>query len=69
MYNISVDSYLGTMTLGLGFKGDTHPEKIDKARVKAFCKEKKMKYYSHGIHLGAFCLPTYLKEMVGITYE
>jgi len=64
-----VDSYLGTVSFGLGFKGDSHPEKIDKTRIKAFCKEKKLKYYSHGIHLNAFCLPNYLKEILGISTE
>ena len=64
-----MDSYLGTVSFGLGFKGDSHPEKIDKTRIKAFCKEKKLKYYSHGIHLNAFCLPNYLKEILGISTE
>lgn len=69
LYLISVDSYLGTMTLGCSFKGESHPEKIDKARCKAFSKDNKLKYYTPGIHIGSFCLPRYLKEMCHIATD
>merc|ERR1719310_2454885 len=44
LYLISTESYLGAMTLGLGFKGESHPEKINKERCKKFQKENNLKY-------------------------
>lgn len=48
----------------MGFKGDSHPTKIDKTRVKNFNKENKLKYYNYGMHLGSFRLPTYVRDML-----
>lgn len=45
------------MSLSLCFKGESHPLKIDEARVRAFAKDKQLKYYNYKIHNAAFCLP------------
>lgn len=66
LYCISTDAYLGTMTLGLGFKGTSHPETISKERCNKFSKENNLKFYKHGMHIGSFCIPKYLRDMVGI---
>lgn len=66
LYLLSLDSFRGTVTFGCAFKGDSHPEKIDKKRCNDFAKAKGLKYYSHGIHMGSFCMPPYLKKMIGV---
>jgi len=38
VYLIPTESYGGQTSLGLCFKGDSHPEKLDKDRIKAFEK-------------------------------
>ena len=67
LYLLSLDSFRGTVTFGLTFKGDSHPEKLDKARCNDFAKAKGLMYYSHGIHMSAFNLPPYLKKMIGVS--
>jgi spermidine synthase len=66
LYLLPVDAYLGQQSFGLGFKDGVHPEQLDKARVKQFCKIGKLKYYNYNIHFSAFCLPTYLKQSIGL---
>jgi len=50
VYLIPTDTYDGQMSLGLCFKGESHPEKLDKERIKGFEKENKLKYYNYKIH-------------------
>ena len=66
IYLIPTDTYNGQTSLGLGFKGDSHPKKVDKERAKKFAAAHKLKYYNHGIHQAALCLPNYLKETLNI---
>ena len=66
IYLLPADAYNGQQSFGLAFKEDVHPRKIDKPRVKKFCKENKLRYYNYNIHLSSFCLPTYLKETIGV---
>ena len=66
IYLIPTDTYNGQTSLGLGFKGDSHPKKVDKERAKKFATAHKLKYYNHGIHQAALCLPNYLKETLNI---
>ena len=68
MYLIPTDTYNGQTSLGLCFKGDSHPAKLDKERIKSFVKgtTKPLKYYNYKVHQAAFCLPNYLKETMGI---
>lgn len=58
------DSYEGCTSFCLGFKGDTHPKKIDKERVKSFTKEAKLKYYSYGMHKASLTLPNYVRDFL-----
>ena len=39
-----------------------HPEEFNKDRVKGFCTEHKLRYYSHKVHLGAFAIPQYMLD-------
>jgi spermidine synthase len=66
IYLLPADAYNGQQSFGLAFKDGVHPQQVDKARVKDFCKTNKLKYYNHDIHLSSFCLPTYLKESLGL---
>lgn len=67
IYLIPTDTYNGQTSLALCFKGDSHPKKIDKARVDAFEKQENLQYYNHGIHHASLCLPNYLKKTIGIS--
>lgn len=58
------DSYNGNTSFCLGFKGDSHPKKIDKERVKAFTKAAKCRYYNHGMHFATFTLPNYVRDIL-----
>lgn len=37
IYLIPTDTYNGQTSLGLCFKGESHPEKLNKDRIKQFC--------------------------------
>jgi spermidine synthase len=67
IYLIPTDSYEGQTSLSLCFKGESHPNRINKERVKAFEAEHKLKYYNYNIHNASFCLPNYLKETLGVS--
>ena len=58
------DSYNGSTSFCLGFKGESHPKKVDKARVKEFMKDANLKYYSYGMHLASFTLPQYVRSIL-----
>jgi spermidine synthase len=64
VYFAPTDSYSGCTSFCLGFKGDSHPTKIDKPRIKEFIKEAKLRYYNYGMHKGSFRLPGYVREML-----
>ena len=66
---IHTDSYNGCTSLGLCFKGESHPKKIDRERIRAFSKLHKLKCYNYGIHMGSLCLPNFLRETLGLTDE
>ena len=65
VYLIPTDTYNGQTSLGLCFKGESHPDKLNKDRIKAFEKANNFKYYNYKVHRAAFCLPNYLKEYIG----
>jgi len=67
IYLIPTDTYNGQTSLGLCFKGDSHPEKLNKDRIKAFEKANQFKYYNYKVHQAAFCLPNYLKDYMGVS--
>ena len=64
VYFAPTDFYGGCTSFSLCFKGDTHPRKIDKQRVKDFQKNVELKYYNHGIHHSSLTLPPYVKQML-----
>lgn len=58
VYLIPTDTYNGQTSLGLCFKGDAHPDNLDKQRVKAFSKKNpSLKYYNYKVHQASTCLP------------
>ena len=66
VYLIPTDTYNGQTSLGLCFKGDSHPEKLDKDKIKEFVgKNLGLKYYNYKIHQAAFWLPNYIKDYLG----
>jgi len=58
------DSYNGQTSFCLGFKGDSHPKKVDKARVKEFEKTANLHYYNYGMHNACLCLPNYVRDIL-----
>jgi len=58
------DSYNGQTSFCLGFKGDSHPKKVDKPRVKEFEKIANLKYYNYGMHHASLCLPNYVRDIL-----
>jgi len=58
------DAYNGSTSFCLGFKGDIHPKKVDKLRVKEFEKTANLKYYNYGMHLASLCLPNYVRDIL-----
>ena len=67
VYLIPTDSYNGQTSLGLCFKGDSHPEKLDRSRIKEFTKKNPtLKYYNFKVHQASTCLPNYLRGYLGL---
>ena len=58
------DAYGGVTAFCLGFKGDAHPDKIDKARITEFEKEQKLKYYNYKMHHASLTLPNYIRDIL-----
>ena len=63
---VPTESYNGCTSFGLCFKGDSHPSKIDKARIDEFETKNNLKYYNYKIHHASISLPNYLKDTLGI---
>jgi spermidine synthase len=65
LYLIPTDTQNGQTALACCFKEGVHPEEnANRERVERFRKEKKLKYYNYGIHMGAFELPNYYRETI-----
>ena len=64
IYLIPTESYNGQTSLGLCFKGNSHPSKVNKERISAFVKQHDLKYYNHKVHHAAFALPNYVKKFI-----
>ncbi|MBI1192998.1 MAG: polyamine aminopropyltransferase [Bacteroidetes bacterium] len=55
----------GMWSFSWAMKGEGHPfNGLDRNRIDAFCRQHGLKYYNADIHQGAFCLPTFTREMV-----
>jgi spermidine synthase len=64
LYLIPTDTQNGQNSLACCFKEGVHPEQGQRERIERFRKEKKLKYYNYGIHMGAFELPNYFRETI-----
>lgn len=55
----------GMWSLQMAVKGNKHPIKdLNKEQAKNFSKTKKLKYYNEDLHVAAFSLPTFVKNML-----
>ena len=46
-------------------KGSMHPlDDFDSEQAEIFTRQHKLKYYNPGIHSSAFCLPTFVQNML-----
>jgi spermidine synthase len=55
----------GMWSFSWSVKGEGHPHQgIDTARIDAFCREHRLKYYNSELHRAAFALPTFTRNMV-----
>jgi len=65
LYLIPTDTQNGQNSLACCFKDGVHPEDSpNRERCERFRKEKNLKYYNYGIHMGAFELPNYFREAI-----
>ena len=55
----------GMWSFGYARKGSMHPLKnFDSEQAEIFTKKHNLKYYNPGIHRSAFCLPTFVQNML-----
>ncbi len=55
----------GMWSFSWSIKGEGHPlDGLDTERINQFCRQHKLRYYNAEVHRGAFCLPTFTREMV-----
>ncbi len=55
----------GMWSFSFSSKGSTNPfQNLDKEKVKDFCKENKLKYYSFDIHHSSFVLPKFVHDLL-----
>jgi len=55
----------GMWSLQMATKAALDPLAVDSKNVRAFAREQKLKYYNEGIHLAAFQLPGFVRQMLG----
>jgi spermidine synthase len=65
-YLISVPTYpTGNWSLAFCAKGNIHPlRNIDLNKIKAFSEKEGLKYYNEDIHVAAFALPNYVRNLL-----
>jgi len=56
----------GMWSLQMGSKGKKHPGRdFDKDKARQFSTDKGLKYYNEDLHGAAFCLPNFVRKMLG----
>jgi spermidine synthase len=56
----------GMWSLTYCSKQSSHPlSHFDRDRAAHFAKQHDLRYYNAGVHQAAFCLPTYVQQMIG----
>ena len=64
-YLAAIPTYpTGTWSFSYSSKGEAHPLKFDVNAAAAFSKEQGLKYYNEDIHMAAFALPNFVKELL-----
>lgn len=64
-YLAAIPTYpTGTWSFSYSSKGDSHPLTFDINGAAAFSKDQGLKYYNEDIHLAAFALPNFVKELL-----
>jgi spermidine synthase len=65
-YLISVPTYpTGNWSLAFCAKGNIHPlRNIDLNKIKSFSEKEGLKYYNEDIHVAAFALPNYVRNLL-----
>jgi len=54
----------GTWSFHIAHKDKFDPEATQSSIIKEFCCSHQLKYYNEEIHYSAFCLPTFVKDML-----
>lgn len=54
----------GMWSLQMAVKGAKHPKDASLDQARNFAKEKKLRYYNEGVHMAAFQLPGFVREML-----
>ncbi len=56
----------GMWSFQVGVKGQYHPaQSYNKDKTRQFVQDKGLKYYNEDLHAAAFCLPTFVRKMLG----
>jgi spermidine synthase len=62
---MSIPTYpTGTWSFALCAKGGQQPKAVDVAKAEAFSQQHGLRYYNGDIHLAAFALPNFVKELL-----
>ncbi|WP_114779549.1 polyamine aminopropyltransferase [Botryobacter ruber] len=66
-YLAAIPTYpTGTWSFSYSSKGDSHPLRFNVEAAAAFSRSQSLKYYNEDIHMAAFALPNFVKELLSI---
>lgn len=64
-YLAAIPTYpTGTWSFSYSSKGDSHPLRFDREAAAKFSQEQGLKYYNEDIHVAAFALPNFVKQLL-----
>jgi spermidine synthase len=64
-YLAAIPTYpTGTWSFSFSSKGDVHPKQFDQEAAAAFSRSQGLRYYNEDIHLAAFALPNFVKDLL-----
>lgn len=64
-YLAAIPTYpTGTWSFSYSAKGDLHPLRFNREAAAAFSRTQALKYYNEDVHMAAFALPNFVKELL-----
>ncbi|MFC6999773.1 polyamine aminopropyltransferase [Rufibacter roseus] len=66
-YLAAIPTYpTGTWSFSFSSKGQAHPKQFDAEAAARFSREQGLRYYNEEIHIAAFALPNYVKDLLAV---